>query len=217
MSQNSQETKQRRPNPERRSEQRPRIGGDFVAADTKAKSLMAELTVFSRLADPVCQLWARYFALRSTSVGFGPGRTARTGIPARGRFHDAHYVRTNARTPRAECSGSWRGLHAPVGPPSVAVSPRQLDVESGWVGVRLEGGNRTFPQATVARRLSVLRGTYRQLAAKGLVSWETAQDIGAVKAPEVQKNSTPSHTQRQGSRSWRRFRAIPCKGFATWR
>jgi site-specific recombinase XerD len=51
--------------------------------------------------------------------------------------------------------------------------------------------------ATVARRLSVLRGTYKQLAAKGLVSWETAQDIGAVKAPEVHKNSTPSLTQRQ--------------------
>src|SRR6478752_290764 len=51
--------------------------------------------------------------------------------------------------------------------------------------------------ATVARRLSVLRGTYTQLAAKGLVSWETAQDIGAVKAPAVQKNSTPSLTQKQ--------------------
>ena len=51
--------------------------------------------------------------------------------------------------------------------------------------------------ATVARRLSVLRGTYKQLAAKGLISWETAQDIGAVKAAGVQKNSTPSLTQRQ--------------------
>jgi site-specific recombinase XerD len=49
----------------------------------------------------------------------------------------------------------------------------------------------------VARRLSVLRGTYHQLAAKGLVSWETAQDIAAVKAPGVQKNSTPSLTQKQ--------------------
>jgi hypothetical protein len=51
--------------------------------------------------------------------------------------------------------------------------------------------------ATVARRLSVLRGTYKQLAAKGLISWETAQDIGAVKAPGVQKNSTPSLTKLQ--------------------
>ena len=50
---------------------------------------------------------------------------------------------------------------------------------------------------TVARRLSVLRGTYRQLAAKGLIAWETAQDIAAVKAPGVQKNSTPSLTERQ--------------------
>ena len=51
--------------------------------------------------------------------------------------------------------------------------------------------------ATVARRLSVLRGTYKQLAAKGLVSWVTAQDIAAIKAPGFQKNSTPSLTQRQ--------------------
>ena len=51
--------------------------------------------------------------------------------------------------------------------------------------------------ATVARRLSVLRGTYQQLAAKGLIAWETAQVIAAVKAPGVQKNSTPSLTERQ--------------------
>ena len=51
--------------------------------------------------------------------------------------------------------------------------------------------------ATVARRLSVIRGAYKQLAAKGLISWETAQDIAAVKAPPVQKNSTPALAQRQ--------------------
>jgi integrase/recombinase XerD len=51
--------------------------------------------------------------------------------------------------------------------------------------------------ATVARRLSVLRGAYKQLAAKGLVSWETAQDIAAVKAAGVLKNSTPSLTRLQ--------------------
>jgi integrase/recombinase XerD len=51
--------------------------------------------------------------------------------------------------------------------------------------------------ATVARRLSHLRGAYHQLAAKGLIPWETAQDIAAVKAPSVQKNATPSLTQKQ--------------------
>ena len=51
--------------------------------------------------------------------------------------------------------------------------------------------------ATVARRLSVLRGTYKQLAAKGLIAWETAQDIAAIPAPGVQKNATPCLTQRQ--------------------
>jgi integrase/recombinase XerD len=58
----------------------------------------------------------------------------------------------------------------------------------------LEAGMAT---ATVARRLSVLRGAYEQLVAKGLISWETAQDIAAIKAAGVQKNSTPSLTQRQ--------------------
>ena len=61
--------------------------------------------------------------------------------------------------------------------------------------------------ATVARRLSVIRGTYHQLAAKGLVAWETAQDIAAVKAPGVQKNSTPSLTQKQAIAL---LEAIPC-------
>lgn len=51
--------------------------------------------------------------------------------------------------------------------------------------------------ATVARRLSVLRGAYGQWAAKGLISWETAQAIAAIKAASISKNSTPSLTQRQ--------------------
>src|SRR3954451_6381653 len=62
--------------------------------------------------------------------------------------------------------------------------------------------------ATVARRLSVLRGTYKQLAAKGLVSWETAQDIAAIPAPGVQKNATSSLTQKQALAL---LEAIPCE------
>ena len=58
----------------------------------------------------------------------------------------------------------------------------------------LEAG---MARTTVARRLSVLRGTYSQLAAKGLIPWETAQDIAAISAPQVQKNATPALTQRQ--------------------
>jgi site-specific recombinase XerD len=58
----------------------------------------------------------------------------------------------------------------------------------------LEAGMRA---TTVERRLSVLRGAYQQFATKGLVEWETAQDIAAIKAPPVQKNSTPSLTQKQ--------------------
>jgi hypothetical protein len=77
ISQNGQETKQRRPNPGSSPEQRPQIGGDFVAPDGKAKSLEADLAVFSHLEGPVSQVWARYFALRSTSVGFGPSKSTR--------------------------------------------------------------------------------------------------------------------------------------------
>ena len=61
----------------------------------------------------------------------------------------------------------------------------------------LEAG---MTSATVARRLSVLRGAYEQLAAKGLISWETAQDIAAVKAPGVQKNATPVADPAAGDR-----------------
>jgi len=50
---------------------------------------------------------------------------------------------------------------------------------------------------TIARKLSVLRGVYRQFAIKGLVNWDTAHDIAAVKAPPVAKNSTPALTRQQ--------------------
>jgi len=58
----------------------------------------------------------------------------------------------------------------------------------------LEAGMKS---GTVARRLSVLRGAYKQLAAKGLIAWETAQDIAAVKAPGVQKNVGARQLVRQ--------------------
>ena len=55
----------------------------------------------------------------------------------------------------------------------------------------LEAG---MQRTTVARRLSVLRGTYKQLAAKGLVTWETAQDIAADKREHLgEKRPLPSY------------------------
>lgn len=51
--------------------------------------------------------------------------------------------------------------------------------------------------ATIARKLSVLRGMYKQFAAKKLVSWDIAQDIAAVESPKVQKNTTPALTEQQ--------------------
>ena len=54
--------------------------------------------------------------------------------------------------------------------------------------------------ATISRKLSVLRGMYRQFAAKKLIPWETAQDIAAVESPKVQKNTTPALTEQQAVR-----------------
>ena len=51
--------------------------------------------------------------------------------------------------------------------------------------------------ATIARKLSVLRGMYKQFAVKKLVSWEVAQDIAAIESPKVQKNTTPALTEQQ--------------------
>ena len=78
------------------------------------------------------------------------------------------------------------GLHGAV--PAQGIDPLHVTADHVKLYKRalLEAGMKS---ATVARRLSVLRGTYKQLAAKGLGSWETAQDIAAVKAPGVQKDS----------------------------
>ena len=99
--------------------------------------------------------------------------------------------RTTRSRPTAATSWTSSGTCRPR-----ASSPLEVTADHVKLYKRalLEAGRTS---ATVARRLSVLRGTYQQLAAKGLVSWETAQDIAAVKAPGVQKNSTPSLTQKQ--------------------
>lgn len=54
--------------------------------------------------------------------------------------------------------------------------------------------------ATIARKLSVLRGMYHQFAVKKLVTWEVAQDIAAIESPKVQKNTTPALTEQQAVR-----------------
>jgi site-specific recombinase XerC len=73
-----------------------------------------------------------------------------------------------------------------------------LDVKADHVKLykraMLEAG---LTPTTVARRLSVLRGAFQQFAAKGMMPWEIAQDIAAVKAPPVKKNSTPALTSKQ--------------------
>ena len=50
--------------------------------------------------------------------------------------------------------------------------------------------------ATIAKQLSVIRGMYRQFGKRGLMNWETVQDIQAVESPKVQKNLTPILTEQ---------------------
>jgi site-specific recombinase XerD len=66
-----------------------------------------------------------------------------------------------------------------------------------YKGGMLESG---LAPATVARLLSVLRGTYEQFGKRGLVEWETVQDIQAVTAPRVNKNTTPALSEAEARR-----------------
>ena len=61
----------------------------------------------------------------------------------------------------------------------------------------LEGGAKP---GTVAQALTVIRGVYKQLAAEGHVPWEAATAIAAIKAPKVEKCTTPSLTNQQAIR-----------------
>jgi len=54
--------------------------------------------------------------------------------------------------------------------------------------------------ATVARVLSVLRGTYQQFGKKGLVDWDRVRDAQAVESPRVEKNTTPALSQQEAIR-----------------
>jgi site-specific recombinase XerD len=51
--------------------------------------------------------------------------------------------------------------------------------------------------ATVARTLSVLRGTFQQFGKRGLIPWERVRDIQSVESPRVEKNTTPCLSQQE--------------------
>ncbi|MGV3616671.1 MAG: tyrosine-type recombinase/integrase [Fimbriimonas sp.] len=53
--------------------------------------------------------------------------------------------------------------------------------------------------ATIARKLSVIRGTYEQWGKKGFVDWHVVQDIQAAESPRVEKNATPGLTQNEAT------------------
>lgn len=50
---------------------------------------------------------------------------------------------------------------------------------------------------TVARVLSVLRGTYQQFGKRGLMDWDCVRDIQSVESPRVEKNTTPALSQQE--------------------
>ena len=54
--------------------------------------------------------------------------------------------------------------------------------------------------ATVARTLSVLRGTYQQFGKRGLIAWERVRDIQSVESPRVEKNTTPCLSQQEATK-----------------
>src|SRR5437762_13362385 len=54
--------------------------------------------------------------------------------------------------------------------------------------------------ATIARALSVLRGTYQQFGKRGLIAWERVRDIQSVESPRVEKNTTPCLSQQEAVR-----------------
>lgn len=54
--------------------------------------------------------------------------------------------------------------------------------------------------ATVARVLSVLRGTYQQFGKRGLIDWERVRDLQSVASPRVEKNTTPCLSQQEAIR-----------------
>ena len=65
-----------------------------------------------------------------------------------------------------------------------------------------DGRNRevsAYTSATIARKLSVIRGTYEQWGKKGFVDWHVVQDIQAAESPRVEKNATPGLTQNEAS------------------
>jgi site-specific recombinase XerD len=54
--------------------------------------------------------------------------------------------------------------------------------------------------ATIARALSVIRGTYEQFGKKGLVPWNVVGDIHAVTSPPVEKNTTPALSEQEAKK-----------------
>jgi integrase/recombinase XerD len=157
------------------------------ALPPKRPPLVPERSAFLEGDTPAADKVADFLARALPAAGIGPTTPAEALVPwVCDVLLSDHSVKAYGR----DLVDFVRHLQAHgVGPLEVTADHVKL-----YKRALLEAGMKA---TTVARRLSVLRGVYRQLAAKGLLAWETAQDIAAIKAPAVQKNSTPSLTQKQ--------------------
>jgi integrase/recombinase XerD len=90
----------------------------------------------------------------------------------------------------ADISAFFRAMHLQ------GIHPYQVtgDHVAMYKEALLEQGQKS---SSVARALSVLRGTYEQFGKKNLVPWERVGDIQGVQSPRVTKNTTPSLSEAE--------------------
>ncbi|MDC0936274.1 tyrosine-type recombinase/integrase [Pirellulales bacterium] len=129
---------------------------------------------------------AAFLADASSAIGGSSGAVAALIPWASDVLHSEHSLRGYSRDLRHFFSHMHK-LNVP--PLEVTVDHVKL-----FKGALLQAG---VSPATIARKLSVLRGAYQQFAAKELMPWEAVQAISAVKAPPVSKNTTPALTEEQ--------------------
>jgi hypothetical protein len=134
------------------------------ASQPKRPPLLPERHTFLEGDAPAADKVADFLARALPAAGIGPTTPAAALVPwVCDVLSSEHSVKAYGR----DLVDFVRHLQARgVGPLEVTDDHVKL-----YKRALLEAG---LQATTVARRLSVLRGAYRQLAAKGLIAWETA-------------------------------------------
>ncbi|MDC0935218.1 tyrosine-type recombinase/integrase [Pirellulales bacterium] len=156
--------------------------GDDGASGKLAPSVSA---VVRRTEDVETEV-ARFLADAFSSIVGNPGVGAALIPWASDVLHSAHSLRGYGRDLRQFFSHMER-----LGVPPLEATADHVKL---FKGALLKAG---VQPATIARKLSVLRGAYRQFAEKELIAWETVQALCSIKAPRVAKNTTPALTEDQ--------------------